>query len=174
MAAPKFAPVPPVNEVRGYESPDYVPDGWVPDRPGEIDGRQPEGARLGYQGPDQGYVLVLARRFHDRLHVSALESVDDAIRGCVNIALRRASLFGRAPVIHDLTIAFTMWGFLDPSPPADLVAARAPLFQGVANVAHHYEQGRYIADIVPEATLRSTPEQVQAAYPGRWRELTGA
>lgn len=174
MAAPKFSPIPAVNEVRGYESPDYVPDGWTPDRPAEIEGRQPGGARLGYQGPDQGYVLVLARRLRDRLHVGPLESIDDAVAGCVNLALRRASIFGRAPVIHDLTIAFTIWGFLDRNPPAELVAVRTRLFQGVANVAHHYEQGRQIADMVPETTLRSSPDHVSASYPERWRELTGA
>lgn len=174
MAAPKFAPVPPVNDVRGYESPDYVPEGWTPDRPAEIDGRQPGGARLGYQGPDQGYALRLARRLRDRLHVGPLESVDDAVEGCLTIALRRASLFGRAPVIHDLTIAFTIWGFLDRDPPAELVEIRTALFEGVANVAHHYDQGRQIADMVPETTLRSSPEQIAAAYPARWRELTGA
>ena len=30
----------------------------MPDRPAEIAGRQPAGPRLGYQGPDQGYVLI--------------------------------------------------------------------------------------------------------------------
>src|SRR5688572_4813741 len=116
MAAPKFAPVPAVNEVRGYESPDYVPDGWTPDRPAEIAGRQPGGARLGYQGPDQGFMLGLARRLAPTVQVTALESADDAILGCINVALRRASMFGRAPVIHDLKIALTIWGYLDPSP----------------------------------------------------------
>jgi hypothetical protein len=31
-----------------------------------------------------------------------------------------------------------------------------------------------IADLVPEATLRMTPDEVRRAYPSRWRELTGA
>jgi hypothetical protein len=100
-------------------------------------------------------------------------SSDDAVRGCLNIALRRASLFSRAPVIHDLTIAFTMWGFFDAHSPDDLVEARAKLFTGVGNV-HHYAEGRAIADMVPEATLRMTPTQVTAASPISWRSLTGA
>jgi len=29
-------------------------------RPAEVQGRQPTGARLGFQGPDQGYALTLA------------------------------------------------------------------------------------------------------------------
>jgi hypothetical protein len=128
---------------------------------------------LGFQGPDQGYALLLANRLSNRLHLVGGLVTADAIRGCLNIALRRASLYGRAPVIHDLTIAFTMWGFFDANPPADLVTTRAELFKGVGNV-HHYAEGRSIVDMVPEATLRMTPAQVTSAYPTNWRTLTGA
>lgn len=174
MAAPKFAPVPPIDDARGYESPPVVPDSWVPDRPAEIHGFQPDGPRLGYQGPDQGYALKLAKMFTDKVSLQLLERFDDVIAGTVGIALRRASEFGRAPVIHDLTIAFTMWGFLDPSPPAELVALRREAFAGLNNLAHHYEAWRALVDQVPDATLLMTPEQVATGYPGRWRELIGA
>jgi hypothetical protein len=173
MAAPQYVPVPPTDRPRGYASPDHVPAPWRADRPGEIAGPQPEGERLGYQGPDQGYALVLANRLRDRLQVQPGESVDDAVQGCLLVALRRASLFGRAPVIHDLTVAFTVWGFLDASAPAELVEQRRAMFAGVANTAHHYLEGRAIVDQVPEATLRLTHGQVQQAYPARWRELLG-
>jgi hypothetical protein len=76
--------------------------------------------------------------------------------------------------VHDLTIAFTIWGWFDEQPPAELVARRRELFDGVGNVVHHYDEARAIVDLVPESTLRSTPAEVQAAYPARWRELTGA
>lgn len=175
MAAPKFAPVSPNDVVRSYESPEYVPTSWEPDRPAEIVGRQPIGERLGYQGPDQGYVLALAERCRGRVIVGTGESVNDAIAGCVNIALRRASLFGRAPVIHDLTIAFTIWGWFDADPPAELMARRKELFEGVANTNHHYTEGRLIADLAPETTLRLDPTKAAEAYgDGTWRELTGA
>jgi len=151
-----------------------VPDPWRADRPGELTGRQPVGARLGSQGPDQGYVLVLARRLRPELQLRPGEHADDAMAGCVTIALRRASIFGRAPVIHDLRIALTMWGYLDPDPPAELVATRRRLFEGVGHVAHHYAEGRALADMAPEETLRSTPKQVADGYPARWRDLTGA
>ena len=174
MAVPKFAPVSSMDEVRTYESPDHVPEPWVPDRPAEVVGRQPEGERLGYQGPDQGYILSLARLVRDTIVVTVGGSVDDAVRGSINIALRRASLFGRAPVIHDLTIALTIWGWLDPAPPADLVARRSELFEGLANTNHHYTEGRLVVDLVPEATLRMTPAAVTSSYAaGNWRTLTG-
>ncbi len=174
MSAPKFAPVSAIEDVRTYESPGYVPDPWMPDRPAEIEGRQPEGECLGYQGPDQGYVLMLAKLVRNRVIVQSGDSVDDAIRGSVNIALRRASLYGRAPVMHDLTIALTIWGWFDPQPSADLVARRHELFDGVANTTHQYLQGRRIADIAPASTLRLTPAGAAAAYAGGgWRALTG-
>ncbi len=173
MSAPKFAPTPVLDVTRVYGSPDVAPASWTNDRPTDIEGFQPAGDHLGYQGPDQGYALLLANRLRSRLQLLGGVSSDDAVRGCLNIALRRASLFSRAPVIHDLTIAFTMWGFFDAHSPDDLVEARAKLFTGVGNV-HHYAEGRAIADMVPEATLRMTPTQVTAASPISWRSLTGA
>jgi hypothetical protein len=85
------------------------------------------------------------------------------------VALRRASLFGRAPVIHDLTLAFTIWGFLGEAPP-ELVALRRPLFQAAS---HHYEDQRTIADQVPEAVLRAPHTATLARYPAEWRALLG-
>lgn len=174
MAAPKFAPVSPVDEPRSYDSPDVVPAAWMPDRPAEITGFQPEGERLGFQGPDQGFALKIANGFRDRLQLRPGEHAADAIRGCLGVALRRASMFSRAPVVHDLTIAFTIWGFLDANPPAELADIRRRMFEGVDNVLHHYAEGREIVDMVPESTLRMTPQQVAAAYPERWRDLVGA
>lgn len=174
MAAPKFARVSPVDETRGYSSPDVVPPSWKPDRPADIVGFQPEGNRLGYQGPDQGFALRIANGFRTKLHLQPGESAADAVQGCVGIGLRRASLFSRAPVVHDLRIAFTIWGFLDRSARADLLELRRRLFEGVSNTLHHYDEGRALVDMVPEDTLRMTPAQIDAAYPGRWKELVGA
>lgn len=174
MAAPKFAPVPPSDDARGYESPDHVPDQWMPDRPAEIRGFQPQGGRMGFQGPDQGFAIKIANTFRPRLCVTATESIDDAVRGCLGIGLRRASMFSRAPVVHDLTIAFTIWGFLDPAAPAELVHLRRSAFAGLANVGHSYDASRLLVDRIPESTLRMLPAQVTAAYPGRWRDLISA
>lgn len=173
MAAPRFAPVSPVEPVRYYESPDHVPAAWQPGRPGEIDGRQPVGERLGYQGPDQGYIITLAARARARVRVREGENVDDALRGCSLIALKRASMFGRAPVVHDLTLALTLWGFLSDSPPNEMVEVRRGLFAGLRNAAHHYAEGRRVADMVPASTLRMTPDQVASRMASEWRALTG-
>lgn len=174
MAAPRFAPTD-VNEMpRSYVSPPYVPEPWVADRPADVHGFQPHGGRLGYQGPDQGFALKIANGFANRLELTEGEDAADAISGCLAIALRRASMFSRAPVVHDLTVAFTIWGFLDSAAPEDLVATRRELFAGLHHVTHSYDETRALVDMVPEATLRMTPQQVTAAFPQRWRELTGA
>lgn len=172
MAAPKFAPTPAVDESRSYSSPPVVPPGWTPTRKADLTGFQPVGEQLGFQGPDQGFALKIAADYRPRLKMQPGEHADDAVKGCLGVALRRASMFSRAPVVHDLTVAFTIWGFLDPNPPADLVAARRPLFDGLSHHGH-YTEARAVTDMVPEATLRMTPQQVAAAYPGSWRQLVG-
>ena len=173
MAAPQYTPINPDEESRYYSSPDHVPASWVPDRPGEIHGFQPGGPRLGGQGPDQGFVLRIASRLRPKLKLQDGETADDAIRGCIGVALRRASMFSRAPVVHDLTIAFTIWGFYDADPPADLLSLRKGMFAELEMVGHHYAEGRAVADFPPDETLLMTPDQVAAAYPAGWRDLLG-
>ena len=174
MAAPEYVPLTPVEQAhRLYNSPDHVPDPWRPDRPGELEGGQPRGPASEIRAPIKALRSIWPSGSADRLRLTAGEHADDAIQGCVALALRRASLFGRAPVVHDLTIAFTVWGFLDDAPPAELVAQRKKAFEGLGHVAHHYEELRALVDGVPEATLRMTPDEVKAAYPSRWRELLG-
>lgn len=173
MAAPKFAPSPTIDTPRSYAAPRVVPPAWSPDRPGDLDGFQPQGEQLGYQGPDQGFALRLANRFRPRLVLASGEDADDVVAGCLGIALRRASLFSRAPVVHDLTVAFGMWGFLRSGPPADLLETRRRLFDGVSH-SHHYAERRHLVDMVPEATLRLSHGQVESARPEHWRDLVGA
>ena len=174
MAAPRYSPVPPTDRPRYYASPDHPPEPWTPDRPGEIEGFQPGGPRLGAQGPDQGFALRIAARLRPKLRLQPNEHVDDAIQGCLGVALRRASMFSRAPVVHDLDIAFTIWGFYDPDPPAELVALRLRLFEGLRQVGHHYTEARIVADMPPESTLRMTLAAVAEAYPAQWASLVGA
>ncbi len=174
MAAPKFSPVEPNEPTRTYSSPDHVPPAWMPLRPADIVGFQPVGPRLGRQGPDQGFALRIAQRLVPSLTLQDGEHPDDVVRGCLGIALRRASLFSRAPVVHDLRVAFTMWGFFDPRPDPELVALRKKLFEGLRHVGHHYTEARVIADMAPELMLRMSPADVEGAYQRGWRAVTGA
>ena len=81
-------------------------------------------------------MLSLARRFEGKLTLTPGEHEKDALAGAVGVALKRASIFGRAPVIHDLTVALTIWGFLD-DVPRELVELRRHLFEEVSH-PHHY------------------------------------
>ena len=168
-----FTTVVPTNEPRAYGSPGHVPASWSPDRPGEIVGFQPRGERLGAPGPDQGFAIKIANSLRSKLRVDGGENIDDVVQGCLGVALRRASLFSRAPVVHDLTIAFTIWGYFDEVPPRDLVVLRTRMFEGLRHVGHHYTEGREIVDQVPVETLQMTPAQVASRYSGDWRELLG-
>jgi hypothetical protein len=166
MAAPDHVPVP--FSERPRQTLDMPPPrAWTADRPGDLQRGQPRGPRLGSPGPDQGYALALASRFADRVAMSDGEQVDDALAGCVAVALRRASIFGRAPVIHDLELALRLFGFLGDAPP-ELVAFRRPLFSGAS---HHYWDQRAITDLVPEAALRLTPAEVERRVATDWRSL---
>ena len=165
MAAPDYVPISQNDRPR---TPLGTPghDGWTATRPGDLTGFQPSGRLFGNQGPDQGYGLILAERFHDRLLLTEGEDAHDVIAGSVGVGLARASLFGRAPVIHDMELAYGLFGYLDP-PPADLVEFRKPLFAGAS---HHYWDQRGIVDIVPESTLRLTPAEVRRRV-REWRSL---
>ena len=144
------------------------PKRWVLNRPGEIAGlRPPTGDSFGRPGPDQGYALTLAQRFKDRLVLTADEHAEDAIGGCVGVALKRASIFGRAPVIYDLEIAFTLFGFLAEAS-RELVEWRRELFEGSS---HHYWDQRDIADLVPDDTLRLPPSEVKERSSADWRSV---
>lgn len=170
MAAPEHVPRPKAEKARVYESPPWSGDSWEQDRPAELTQGQPMGPRLGFQGPDQGFILKLARRYEGQLALTAGEHEADVIAGCTAVALKRASLYGRAPVIHDLEVAFMIFGFLprDGQPDAALVKLRTQLFEEVSNL-HHYSELRHIVDLVPVATLKLPPAAVQAQAAQDWR-----
>jgi hypothetical protein len=169
VAAPEYVPLTPLKPVRGYQSPPRRPDSWRPGRPGDSAVGYDRGKLLGSQGPDQGYVYVLARRFQGQLQLAADEREEDALAGASAVALKRASLLGRAPVLADLTVALTVWGFLGDASP-DLIAFRQPRFAEVAH-PHHYAELRRVVDMVPAEVLRRSPDDVAAAHRADWRSL---
>ena len=171
VAAPEYVPSRPLDDPRSYKSPPRHPDPWLAQRPGEVVGTtQLRGDRLGNQGPDQGYVYRLLGQFEARLRLSAGEDRHDVEAGGIGVALKRASVFGRAPVVHDLTVAFTVWGYFDDHPSGDLLSLRRRWFEGVAS-PHHYVALRTIVDAVPVDTLRKTPGEVTRLHATSWRSL---
>lgn len=166
MTQPAHVPVARADRVR---SADRLPasDGWRADRPAElVDSGFPEGPRFGATGPDGGYALTLAKRFKDKLSLQPGEHASDALLGAALVAAKRAALFGRAPVIYDVELALTLFGFLGGAP-ADLLTLRKERFGALS---HRYVGQRELCDLVPEETLRLTPADVRAAL-SAWKDL---
>ena len=79
--------------------------GWRAVRPGDIDpatGSGRTGLLFGTPGPDSGYALTLAERFHDQITAVRPETGHDAQTVAAQVAMRRGGLFGRAPVRADV------------------------------------------------------------------------
>lgn len=169
MAAPEYVPTPVDTKPRGYESSPWEGVLWMVERPAETVGSWPQGPRLGYPGPDPGYALKLVKAFEGRLVLTPGEDEHDVITGCTRVAMKRAALLGRAPVMNDLTVAFTLWGFLAEADP-ELVKLRRPLFRAVAH-PHHYFERRRIADVVPAAVLKLTPAEVARIAATDWQRF---
>lgn len=166
MAQPDFVPMTLGDRVRTADVLP-IPDRWEATRPGELEGlRPPEGRSYGNTGPDQGFGLKLAKRFADRLELAPGEHAEDAIAGCLGVGLRRAAKFGRAPVIYDFELAFTLFGFLGGAP-ADLVEFRRPFFD---SASHDYWDQRDIADLVADDTLAMSPADVRSRL-ADWRTM---
>jgi len=148
------------------------PSGWRAVRPGDIvpgERSSPPGRLFGTPGPDSGYALTLAQRFHDRMEIVFPETAHDAMAVAAELAMRRAGLYGRAPVREDLELALTLFGWLGGTTP-ELVEWRRLT---VVGAAHDYAGRRKLVESVPEATLRLKPgEDVRAAL-GNWRQLLG-
>lgn len=151
MTQPKFAPIRPNDEVRSLSK--LPPPGpWTASRPADFRAA-PGAARRpgrGTAGPDQGYAMLLAERFADRISLVEGEHLEDVLRGASVIALRRAAIFGRAPVAADVEIALRLFGFIGGATD-EIIALRRAAFGGVA---HSYTKERELADLVPESTLR--------------------
>jgi hypothetical protein len=170
VAAPEFVPVDAGTDARVYKAPLRPRGTWSADRPADLGPGQPRGARLGSPGPDQGFALNLAEGLRDRVVLAPGEHAADALAGAVAVATKRSSLFGRAPVVHDVIIGLTVWGFLDDGADPALIEERRPRF---ADVAHHhrYAARRAVADAVPAEVLARTVDEVTAAHRADWRSL---
>ena len=168
MAAPDYVPAP-VTAEKHYKSPPKREGAWSASRPGETFGQAPGGLRQGAQGPDQGFALTLTKVFTDDLVLTDGEYKGDVNAGCVGVATKRASIFHRAPVVHDLRIAYTLFGYLDPKASPDLIEFRKEAFAEIHYSFHYFEQ-RAIADMVSEEVLAQSPDQVAARYQADWRD----
>lgn len=169
MAAPEYVPSAPTTK-RHYSSPPQRAGKGKADRPGESFGTiSSDTGRLGAQGPDQGFALTLTSLFDTKIILQDGEYRGDVDAGCVGVATKRASLFHRAPVIHDLRIAYTLFGFLDENANSELLAFRKEAFAEI-HYSFHYFERRAIADMVSTDVLMQNPDQVAMRYNKDWRD----
>ena len=168
MAAPSRVPTSPTAP-KHYASPPRRGDSWRAERPGETIGApHPTGGALGNQGPDQGYAIKLAKAFAGDLILAPGEHAADALDGAVAVGLRRASMFGRAPVRDDIELGLLAYGFLGEAPAA-LIELRRALFSEVHHTTIHYFSAREIADRVDGEWLRQPIASARVAIQADWK-----
>lgn len=160
MSSPKYVPQKGSKIDSVYSSPPRRPGSWDRSRPGEANANSSDTGALGSAGPDQGYAYKLVDHFRDRLNTGRVET-KDAVAGCVALAMKRASLFGRAPVSHDLEAAFRCFGFLSSDVSEELIARRESLFTEVAN-HHHYAELRELVDTVSSDFLMKSHSDIES------------
>lgn len=172
MTQPSFVPIAEADQTRPALRLE-PPRPWVAGRPADLQfPARPGGRHLGTPGPDQGFALRLARRFEDRLRLHPGEHADDVLVGCAVLASRRSGLVGRAPTVHDLETALSLWGFLSEHVPEELVEVRRLAFSAAS---HDYVTQRALVDRVPESAIRMRADEVTARVAaGEWRQLVGA
>lgn len=176
MAAPPFIPKNPNHRPRSYSSPPGREFSWDASRPAELvdDADQPQVALkgTGEPGPDSGYAFKFLALLRDQLVLAKGEDRRDAEAGGLAIALKRASIFGRSPILEDLEAAYRAWGLLNANAPSELVAERVRRFEGVHHSAHHYPELRAVVDTVPDSTLVLSPAEIDArSAGGGWNSL---
>jgi len=169
MAAPRYVPNP-VQQKKHYQSAKKTKHEPGLFRPAEISVNQSERAGTGNPGPDQGYALRLVKAFKDHVSLFSKEKWEDASEVAVITALKRASLFGRAPCHYDLEVGFRVWGYLDPDPDQDLLELRISYFPHIGS-EHNYLKRRKVADALEPSALRQPLEIISRSYESDWRTL---
>ncbi len=131
---------------------------WRPDRPGDLGAAQPHGELLGNPGPNVGYAYTLVDGVKGEFVLAPHEHAYDAAAVVAEIAGKRASSFGRAPVMPDIRRAMAILGY-DGSADDEFAKART---LAVQEAAHEYRRRREIVDSVPVELLRDMNADVSA------------
>ncbi len=127
-------------------------------RPAELKGRRRSSGRLfGSPGPDQGYVLHLVDGYKEKLVLRNGEAMADVVTALVVVALKRASVFGRAPMKSDIDFAIALLRFSQ-GIDDNFAEVRKRLITGVT---HDYVAQRELADLFSEDLLKLTPQGIE-------------
>jgi hypothetical protein len=153
VTQPRFTPIEARDEVRAAKHLD-PPRPWTTHRPGEYrPGEASVRSRIGTVGSDQGYALRLAEGIKSSVVLGHGEHLDDALAVAIQVALRRAERFGRAPVRGDLDAAIALLSYDRPIGDAAAAARRAI----VTGAAHDSWRCREVAEGVRDDALALGP-----------------
>ena len=169
MAAPKYVPSP-VQQSKYYQSTRKTKHSSGVLRPAEVFKHNVNQEGMGHPGPDQGYALRLVKQFKDKVFLVSGEHWEDASEVAVLTALKRASLFGRAPCTFDIEVGLCIWGYLDPNPEDELVDLRKENFGHIGS-AHNYLTRRKVSDAISSTGLKRSPELIRMEYEQNWRAM---
>lgn len=168
MTQPDYVPLAPGTRLRDFDELEN-PGSWTANRPSELaplkGSAAKQGKFLGTPGPDSGFALKLTRIALDEIELSASEDHSDIMKVISAVAIKRAALFSRAPVIHDVRFALKLFGFGNAdNTPDDLVKFRKEIMAGSG---HNYFKVRKTLELISLETLNLTAAELNLS---RWRE----
>ncbi len=155
------------NMPEGIDTP--VPDSWKAHRPGdEKTHKTSDDQLLGNAGPNVGYALSLVAREKSSFVLVAHEHLHDVEVLIGEIAMRRASHFGRAPVMDDIRFASKLLGY-DAAPAQGEEKWRPLLVNGCGHDEH---RRRIIVNSIPDEIIAGSSHS-HDAISGWWEKLEG-
>ena len=153
MTQPDYVPLDAGSRLRQTDELS-VPKAWIPDRPSEHgvlkDSEPKQGKFFGTPGPGSGYALKLTRHGMEILGLDQGGDREDAEVVVSAIVIKRASLFSRAPVIHDVRFTLALLGYVGDDVPVGTSELRRNVIRGAA---HDYFLVRRILESIPASTL---------------------
>lgn len=125
---------------------------WRATRPGDLPNGQPRGPLFGDPGPSIGFARTMVLRIRDRFDLAPEDHFADAAAVVAELAMKRASSFGRAPIRADVERGMLVMGF-DDGVSDEVRAWRSHV---IHNADHDYLRRRTVVDSVPVEWLRGT------------------
>lgn len=148
-----------------------VPKSWKASRPGYVDYRQRRESEmlLGNSGPNVGYALKLTAREIKNFYLVSSEHEHDVEILLAEIAMRRASQVGRAPIVSDVHFAMHLLGY-DQEPTQGEEKWRPQLVNGCGHDEH---RRRIIVNSIPQMIIEGEKGHLNEAISGWWEKLEG-
>lgn len=151
----------------GIDTP--VPQSWRLGRPGDVDHSavKDNSALLGHAGPNNGFALSLIKLESPKLNLVEHEHRHDVEVLLSEIAMRRSSNYGRAPMIGDIRFAMHLLGY-DAEPTQGEEKWRPRLVSGCGHDEH---RRRIIVNSIPQEIIDDSHANMHDAISGWWEKL---